>query len=135
MATNIQRVLELAADKSNLGIPEDAQGVGEVKEPSCGDLLRIGFTTHREIITQIGYTLTESACPPVFACSSYLTSLAKGQAVVAAYLITWKDIAAALSDNGELNPEHIHCAMMAELALKNAIVNYSQMKKEKLTER
>lgn len=135
MATNIEKVLELSAIQEMRGLPENPEGVGQVTEPSCGDLLTIGFTTRREIITEIGYTLTESACPPVFASAYHIVSQAKGQAVMAAYLISWKDIAAALSDNGELNPEHIHCAMMAELALKNAIVNYSQKKKEKLTER
>ena len=132
MATNREKVLEYAQDKQFVGLPQECAAVGQVIEPHCGDVLKIGFNTRREIITEIGYDLTESACPPVHACAHLICQLAKDKAVIQGYLITYKQIAEMISDNGELDPEHVHCAQMAELALKQAVSQYSLKKKSEL---
>jgi len=128
MATDFEKVKIYTEVEGVYGLPENAAGIGEVHEPNCEDVLRIGFSTKREIITEIGYTITESACMTVRACAAAAIELAKNKAVMAAYLITHQDIAKLLSDNGELNKENVHCAMMAELALKQAIVNYARQR-------
>lgn len=128
MATNREKVLQFAQDKQFAGLPEGCAGAGQVVEPHCGDVLKIGFNTRREIITEIGYELTQSACPPVHACAHLICQLAKDKAVLEAYLLTYKQIAQLISDDGNLDPEHVHCAQMAELALKQAIAQYSRAK-------
>lgn len=130
MATSFDKVIEYAAMEKLRKLPENIDGIGSVKEPNCGDVLTVAISTKREIITEIGYNITKEACPPVYACASCAAILAKGKAVMEAYLITAKDIEKLLSEDGELNKEHIHCAQMAELALKNAIVDHAKRIKE-----
>lgn len=115
-----------AAGAENPGFLPDHEGVGVCEEPECGDVLEFTFKTQREIITDIGYTITESACPPMKACAAVAAHLAKGKPVLAAYLITHREVA---EKAGGLDKEQIHCAMMAELALKRSIINYSQRRK------
>lgn len=99
------------------------QGMGEAVEPSCGDVTRIYLRTRREVITEIDFTITETACLTAKVCVAAACKLAKDKPVMEAYLVD-KDAVAA--EVGGLPPESIHCAIMAELALKRAIVNYSQ---------
>lgn len=132
MATDRTLVLSWAEDAQFKTLPDDCVASGVAEEPNCHDRLEIFFSTQREIITQIGYTLTSTACPTVFACVNVLCGLAKGKSVLEAYLINSADIAKLLSDDGTLDKEHVHCAMMAELALKRAILNYSSVKKAQL---
>ena len=129
MSTNRNAVLEYAADKNwKMAVP-CAAAKGTAEEPGCGDTLEVAFAAKRDIITAIWYNITESACPPAHACAAAACSLAKGRPVIEAYLITSVDIAGLLSDDGRLDAEHIHCAMMAELALKRAVRDYSIKKK------
>ena len=102
---------------------DDYHGIGQCVEPDCGDVLEYTIKTERELITEIAFTITETACLPVKACAAIAAELAKGKAVMEAYLITKDDIA-KVTDG--LEPEQEHCAMMAELALKRTIVNYSK---------
>lgn len=132
MATDRNLVLKRAEDKTYQTLPEDCAASGIAIEPKCQDRLEIGFNVRREIITDIGYSLTESACPTVFACANVLCELVKGKSVLEAFLVKHVHIAKQLTDDGELDKEHVHCAMMAELALKRAIMQYSAMKKEQL---
>lgn len=115
-----------AADTERIGLPDGAQAYGRCEEPDCGDVMEVGFKTLREIITDIGYTITDTACPPMKACAAIAAGLAAGKPVMEAYLID-KDAIAA--EAGGLDAENMHCAMMAELSLKRAIVDYSQRKK------
>lgn len=114
-----------AADTSNMGLLPDGLGFGECEEPGCGDTMELNFATEREIITAIGYTITPTACPPMKACAAIVAGLAKGKAVMEAYLITAEQIA---EKAGGLDKENMHCAAMAELTLKRAIVDYSKSK-------
>lgn len=110
-------------------LPDGYEGMGETVEPGCGDIMRIYIRTHREIITEIKYTLTESSCDTVRSCAAAAIALAKDKPVMEAYLITKDQIADCL---GILSIEQIHCAMMAELTLKKAIVDYARRRREKL---
>lgn len=126
MATSFDRVMEYAAMENVRSLPDNFDGIGSIEEPNCGDILTIAFKSKREIITEIGYTVTEKACPPVYAAASCIVVLAKGKAVMEAFLITAQDIEKLLSDDGKLDKEHFHCAQMAELALKKAIIDHSK---------
>ncbi len=120
---NRELILEYAESQKHRGLLEQAQGRGSCREPECGDELIITIKTKREIITEIGYTITESACPPMKACAAAAAELAKDKAVLEAYLLTKDNIAEAV---GGLDKENIHCAMMAEIALKQAILDYTK---------
>ena len=126
MATDTGRVHEWAAREGEYPLPAEPDATGTAVEPDCGDNLTMGFKTHREIITEIGFDLTKSACPPTRACAVCAAHLAKGKPVMPAYLtVTAKAIAKELSTDGELDQGHVHCALMAELAFKRALAAYS----------
>ena len=132
MATDRDLILRRAAE-TKYQIPLlNSVASGVAIEPNCHDRLEICFDVRREIITEISYSLTETACLTVFACINVLCELVVGKSVLEAYLVTNEQIAEHLSDDGMLDKEHVHCAMMAELALKRAIMQYSAKKKEQL---
>ena len=76
MATDTGRVLEWAAREGEYPLPAEPDATGTAVEPDCGDNLTMGFKTHREIITEIGFDLTKSACPPTRACAVCAAHLA-----------------------------------------------------------
>ena len=77
MATDTGRVLEWAAREGEYPLPAEPDATGTAVEPDCGDNLTMGFKTHREIITEIGFDLTKSACPPTRACAVCAASSAQ----------------------------------------------------------
>lgn len=127
MPTNRERVIQYGADQTYVGEPASYQGMGETTEPGCGDVMRFYISTRREIITEISYTITESACWPVKACAAYTASIAKDKPVMEAYLINREQISEFF---GGLDKEHVHCAIMAELTLKRAIIDYVKKRNE-----
>ena len=87
MATDKQKVLELAADRQHAQLPVEANGLGQAEEPHCGDLLRIGLVVNpRQVVVDAGFTITESACPPAVASAVIAVQLALNKPVLAAYL-------------------------------------------------
>lgn len=118
-----EKVLEYANKTDLIGILPVYQGMGQCEESGCEDVLTVTINTHRDIITELGYTLTETACPPMKACARIAAEMAIGKPLLTAYLFNAKDIAAEL---GGLDKENIHCAMMAELAIKRCIVDCSK---------
>ncbi len=123
----MQKVQETAVElyrytKGDPRIFEQYMGMGETAEPGCGDVLRIYLSTRREVITEIGYTINESACRTSKVCAAAACALAKDKPVLEAYLIRAADIAAQV---GDLPEEGLHCAQMAELSLKRAIIHYA----------
>ena len=96
--------------------------MGQMREPGCGDTLTFYLNTVREIVTECRFTITETACPPLKACAARTAQMALGKPVMEAYLIRSQD----LSDFfGGLEKESIHCAQMAEIALKMALRDYA----------
>ena len=126
MATDRQKVLELAADKQYNHLPQQANGIGQAEEPHCGDLLRIALVVNpRQVVVDAGFTITESACPPAVASAAAAVKLALNKPVLAAYTVDLNAIAEQMSDGSGLDKEHVHCAQMAELALKRAVLDYA----------
>ncbi|MBM6914954.1 iron-sulfur cluster assembly scaffold protein [Gemmiger formicilis] len=126
MATDRQKVLKLAADTQYNHLPPQANGVGFAQEPHCGDLLRIGLEVNpRQVVVNAGFTITESACPPAVASAVAAVKLALNKPVLAAYTVDLNAIAEQMSDGSGLDKEHVHCAQMAELALKRAVLDYA----------
>ena len=118
---NQELVLEYSKKQELKGAMENCHGSSLVKEPGCGDEMRVYLRTHREIITEISYTVTETACPPVKACAALAAELALNKPVMEAYLISADRLSSQL---GQLPRESYHCALMAENAMKKAIKDY-----------
>lgn len=125
MATDKQKILDIATHSTN-SVPNGYNGRGEAHEPNCSDKMTIYITVNeRKMIVDSGFELTEGACATVTASASVAARLAKDKPVMSAYTISATQIAVELTDDGTLDKEHLHCAIMAELALKRAVVDYS----------
>lgn len=125
--TNQALALEWAAKAKEYPLPQAANARGAAQEPNCQDLLELGLRVDEfGRVTEMGFSLTESACPPVWACAAYACSLCLGKPVMFCLTVDHRRLFEALSDDGEPDPEQIHCAMMVELALKRALADYGR---------
>ena len=98
-------------------------GTGVVGAPACGDVMQLQLKINEEGIIEEAKFKT-FGCGSAIASSSLVTTLVKGKSVEDAYLIRNVDIAAEL----ELPPQKIHCSVLAEDAIKEAIKNYQEKK-------
>jgi len=119
-----KKVLEIFKNPMNMGEMKNADGVGKVGNPRCGDVMYIYIRVSKnkkgeEIIKDIKFQTL--GCPAAIATSSMMTELAKGKKIEDALKITNKDVADAL---GKLPPIKMHCSNLAADALKKAVDNY-----------
>ena len=119
------KVMEHFRDPKNVGEIEDADGVGEVGNPTCGDMMTIYIKTDGETITDIKFQTL--GCGAAIATSSMLTEMAKGKKIEDALAISKDDIAREL---GGLPAQKMHCSLLAADGLKAAVENYRSKKKE-----
>lgn len=125
--TNQALALEWAAKASDYPLPQEYNAQGSAREPDCGDLLELRLQVDEfGRVMGIGFSLTESACPPVWACAAYACSLCLGKPVMLCLTIDHSQLFGALSHDGKPDPAHIHCAIMVELALKRALADYGR---------
>lgn len=110
----------------NVGEIEDADGIGEVGNPVCGDLMTIYIKVKDNIITDIKFMTF--GCGAAIATSSMVTELVKGKTIEEALKVTNKDVADELEG---LPPLKMHCSLLAEQGLKAAIEDYRKKKKAK----
>ena len=103
----------------NAGELADADGIGDVGNPMCGDIVRLYLKIKRGAIEKAAFKTF--GCRAAIATSSILTELIKGKTLVDALKITEKDMLARL---GDLPPLKRHCGKLAELALQAAIGDY-----------
>lgn len=107
----------------NVGEIPDADGVGTVGNPVCGDMMTIYIKVDEEKITDIKFKTF--GCGAAVATSSMITELAKGRNLDEAMKITRNDVADSL---GGLPPIKMHCSNLAADALHEAIKNYRKQK-------
>ncbi len=116
-----EKVVEHFANPRNMGEMEDADAVGKVGNPTCGDLIWIYIKVKDDIITDV--TFKTFGCAAAIATSSMVTELTKGKTLKEAYKITRNDVA----DNLEgLPPIKMHCSNLAADGLHKAIEEYLQ---------
>jgi nitrogen fixation NifU-like protein len=112
-------VMDHFRNPRNVGVIEDADGVGEVGNPLCGDMMTIYLKVTDDRIQDIKFQTF--GCGSAIAVSSMLTEIAKGKSISEAKGITNKDVAEALEG---LPKNKLHCSNLGADALQMAIKNY-----------
>ena len=110
----------------NVGVIEDADGVGEVGNPLCGDMMTIYLKINNDVIDEIKFQTF--GCGSAIAVSSMLTEIAKGKTLDEAKKITNKDVAEALEG---LPKNKLHCSNLGADALQMAIKDFEARKSGK----
>ncbi|MBU4311732.1 MAG: Fe-S cluster assembly scaffold protein NifU [Candidatus Omnitrophica bacterium] len=114
-----EKVMEHFKNPRNVGEIPDADGIGNVGNPICGDIMRLYLKVKDNIITDAKFKTY--GCGAAIATSSMVTELVKGKTVDEALRISNRAVAEAL---GGLPPIKMHCSLLAEEALKSAIDDY-----------
>ena len=121
-----EKVMEHFSNPRNVGEIEDADGVGTVGNPVCGDLMTIYIKVKDNIIEDIKFKTF--GCGAAIATSSMVTELAMGKTIEEALKITRNDVANELEG---LPPVKMHCSNLAADALHAAIDDYKKKLAEK----
>lgn len=119
MALYSEKVMDHFRNPRNVGIIENADGIGEVGNAKCGDIMKIYIKIDNGIITDVKFETF--GCGSAIASSSMATELIKGKPVSEAMALTNKVVIEALDG---LPPHKIHCSVLAEEAIKKAIQDY-----------
>lgn len=121
-----QKVLEHFKHPHNAGEMIDPDAVGNLGNPTCGDLMTIYIKVDPKTKRLIDVKFQTFGCAAAIATSSMVTDLAKGKTLDEAEKITNKDVAEAL---GNLPALKMHCSNLAADALREAIKNYREKHK------
>ena len=119
-----EKVLDHFRSPRNVGEIEDADGVGSMGNPVCGDMMSIYIKVKDDKIEDIKFRTF--GCGAAIATTSMITELAKGKTLDEAMEITRQDVADEL---GGLPPVKMHCSNLAADALHEAIEDYRGKKK------
>ncbi len=119
MALYSEKVMDHFMNPRNVGVIEDANGVGEVGNAKCGDIMKIYLQIENEIIVDCKFETF--GCGSAIASSSMATEMIKGKSIHEAMALTNKAVAEALDG---LPAHKLHCSVLAEEAIKNALKDY-----------
>ena len=114
-----EKVMEHFANPHNVGEMKDADGVGVVGNPKCGDIMRMYIKVEDDVITDVKFMTF--GCGAAIATSSMATDLVKGKRIEDALKLTNKAVMEALDG---LPPVKVHCSVLAEQAIKAAVSDY-----------
>lgn len=115
------KVMDHFTSPRNVGVIEDADGIGEVGNPKCGDIMRFYIKVEDDIITDVKFKTY--GCGAAIATSSIATEMIKGKRIDEALKLTNKAVVEALDG---LPPQKIHCSVLAEEAINAAIEDYKK---------
>lgn len=116
-----EKVMDHFSNPRNVGELDNANAVGEVGNAKCGDIMKIYMDIENNIIKDVRFKTF--GCGAAIATSSMATELVKGKTVDEALDITNKAVMEALDG---LPPEKIHCSVLAEDAIRAAIIDYKK---------
>lgn len=116
-----EKVMDHFMNPRNVGEIEAADGVGEVGNAKCGDIMKMYLKIDNGIIEDVKFKTF--GCGSAIASSSMATELVKGKTINEALNVTNKAVAEALDG---LPPIKMHCSVLAEQAIKSALVDYSK---------
>lgn len=119
MALYSEKVMDHFRNPRNVGSMEDADGVGEVGNAKCGDIMKIYLKIEDDIIKDVKFETF--GCGSAIASSSMATELIKGRPVSEALELTNKAVVEALDG---LPAHKLHCSVLAEEAIKAALKDY-----------
>ena len=114
-----EKVLDHFSNPRNVGEIENADGVGEVGNAKCGDIMKMYIKVDDGIISDVKFKTF--GCGAAVATSSMATELIKGKSIDDALKLTNKAVVEALDG---LPPAKLHCSVLAEQAIKAAIADY-----------
>lgn len=114
-----EKVMDHFSNPRNVGEIEDADGVGEVGNAKCGDIMKMYIKVKDNIITDVKFKTF--GCGAAVATSSIATEMIKGKTIDEALKLTNKAVVEALEG---LPPAKLHCSVLAEQAMKAAISDY-----------
>ena len=114
-----EKVMDHFRHPRNLGKMEDADGIGEVGNAKCGDIMKMYIRVENDIITDVSFCTF--GCGSAIASSSMATEMIKGKPVKEALALTNKAVAEALDG---LPAHKMHCSVLAEEAIRAAVKDY-----------
>lgn len=114
-----EKVMEHFTNPHNVGKLDDADGIGEVGNAKCGDIMKMYLKIENNIITDVKFNTY--GCASAIATSSIATDMIKGQPLSEALKLTNKAVVEALDG---LPAVKIHCSVLAEQAIKAAVKDY-----------
>lgn len=126
-----EKVMEHFQNPRNVGEIENASGIGEVGNPSCGDIMKLYILVKDNRIDDVKFKTF--GCGAAIATSSMVTEMVKGKTLEEALTVSNKSVAEALDG---LPPVKMHCSVLAEEALHDAINDYYRKtgQEDKITE-
>ncbi|MCL2321093.1 MAG: Fe-S cluster assembly scaffold protein NifU [Oscillospiraceae bacterium] len=123
------KVIDHYTNPRNVGEIENADGIGEVGNPVCGDIMRMYLKIKDGIIEDIKFKTF--GCGAAIATSSVSTEMLKGKTIEQALKLTNKEVVDALDG---LPPVKLHCSVLAEEAVRSAIADYYRKQGDKTEE-
>ena len=119
MALYSEKVMDHFRNPRNVGVIENADGVGEVGNPVCGDIMKIYLKIDNDTISDVKFETF--GCGSAIASSSMATEMIKGKPISEAMMLTNKAVTEALDG---LPAHKLHCSVLAEEAIKKALKDY-----------
>ncbi|NLM05034.1 MAG: Fe-S cluster assembly scaffold protein NifU [Clostridiales bacterium] len=116
-----EKVMDHFMNPRNVGEIENADGVGQVGNPRCGDIMKMYLKINNNIIEDVKFKTF--GCGSAIATSSMATEMIIGKTIEEALDLTNKEVANALDG---LPPIKMHCSVLAEQAVKSAIYDYAK---------
>ena len=126
MALYSEKVMDHFRNPRNVGVLEDANGIGEVGNAKCGDIMKMYLKIEDDIIQDVKFETF--GCGSAIASSSMATEMIKGKPVSDAMALTNQAVAEALDG---LPAYKMHCSVLAEEAIRNALEDYHSRQNEK----
>ena len=127
MALYSEKVMDHFRNPRNVGVLEDANGIGEVGNAKCGDIMKMYLKIEDGIVKDVKFETF--GCGSAIASSSMATELIKGKPVSEVKTLTNKAVAQALDG---LPDYKMHCSVLAEEAIKSALEDYQERTGEKI---
>ncbi len=119
MALYSEKVMDHFTHPRNVGAIENADGIGEVGNAKCGDIMKIYLKIENDIITDVKFETF--GCGSAIASSSMATEMIKGKPISEALKLSNKAVVEALDG---LPAHKLHCSVLAEEAIKSAVKDY-----------
>ena len=119
MALYSEKVMDHFTHPRNVGVIENADGIGEVGNPKCGDIMKIYLRIRNDVIEDVKFETF--GCGSAIASSSMATEMIKGKPLSEALKLSNRAVAEALDG---LPPHKMHCSVLAEEAIRAAVKDY-----------